>query len=107
MTADEIRDLCLAQVAAEETYPFGEETSVFKVAGKIFALGPVDHGSISVKIDPEDSIALQNDFPDVIVPGYHLNKKHWITVDTTRAPDELVEQLIGNSHSLVKPRSLA
>jgi predicted DNA-binding protein (MmcQ/YjbR family) len=107
VTADELRDLCLAQVAAEESYPFGEETTVFKVVGKVFALGAIDRGSISVKIDPEDSIALQADYPGVIVPGYHLNKKHWITVDTTRVPDELVEQLVGNSHSLVKPKRLA
>ncbi len=107
MTADELREICLAQVAAEETYPFGEETAVFKVAGKIFALGPIDAESISVKVDPEDGIALRNDFAAVIIPGYHLNKKHWITVDTTRVPDELVEQLISNSHSLVKPKRLA
>ncbi|MES2171397.1 MAG: MmcQ/YjbR family DNA-binding protein [Actinomycetota bacterium] len=107
MTSDELRALCLAQVAAEETYPFGEETTVFKVVGKIFALGPIDRGSISVKIDPHDGIALRADFPGAIVPGYHLNKKHWITVDTTSVPDELVEQLVSNSHSLVKPKSLA
>jgi predicted DNA-binding protein (MmcQ/YjbR family) len=107
MTEDDLRDICLAQPMAEETYPFGEETTVFKVVGKIFALGDLTRASISVKIDPEDSIALRADFPGVIIPGYHLNKKHWITADTTRVPDELVEDLIKNSYGLVAPKRVA
>jgi predicted DNA-binding protein (MmcQ/YjbR family) len=104
VTEDELRDICMALPMAEETYPFGEETTVFKVVGKIFTLGDLTRRSISLKIDPEDSIALRADFPGVIIPGYHLNKKHWITVDTDRVPDDLVADLIRNSYSLVAPR---
>jgi predicted DNA-binding protein (MmcQ/YjbR family) len=106
MTGDELREICMALPMAEETYPFGEETTVFKVVGKIFALGPIDRGSISVKVDPEDSIALRADYP-AITPGYHLNKKHWITIETKDVPAELVEDLICNSHGMVKPRTVA
>jgi len=108
MTGDELRELCLSQVAAEETYPFGEDTSVFKVAGKIFALSPLDADplTVSVKADPDDAVALRAEHPG-ITPGYHLNKRHWITVVLDGAvPDGLVEQLVRESHALVRPRSM-
>jgi len=108
MTPDELRDLCLSLPQAIETFPFGEETSVFKTSGndKLFAISALDPQSLSVtlKCDPEDSIALQQEFPQ-ITPGYHMNKKHWITVALDDAlPDELVEQLVRGSHALVRPR---
>jgi predicted DNA-binding protein (MmcQ/YjbR family) len=59
---------------------------------------------VSLKLDPEDSLALQADYPGVIVPGYHLNKKHWVTVEVEAVPGELVEQMVETSHSLVKPK---
>ena len=59
---------------------------------------------MSLKCDPEDSIALREEYP-AITPGYHLNKRHWITIvlDGT-VPDELVESLIRGSHALVRPK---
>jgi predicted DNA-binding protein (MmcQ/YjbR family) len=108
VTPDDIREFCLALPQATETFPFGDEMSVFKTSGnnKIFAISALDAEqlSISLKCDPEDSIALRSDFA-AIIPGYHLNKKHWITVifDGT-VPDDLVEDLITASHSLVRPR---
>jgi predicted DNA-binding protein (MmcQ/YjbR family) len=107
VTEDDLRDFCMALPMAEETYPFGEETTVFKVVGKIFALGDLTRASISLKIDPEDGIALRADFPGRIIPGYHLNKKHWITVDTNSVPDDLVEDLIRNGYALVAPKRVA
>jgi predicted DNA-binding protein (MmcQ/YjbR family) len=108
MTPDALRDFCLALPQAVETYPFGEETSVFKTSGtsRIFALSRLDGSplQVSLKCDPEDSRALREQFPQII-PGYHLNKKHWITVTIDDAlPEGLVEQLIRDSHALVGPR---
>lgn len=108
MTPSELREFCLSLPQAEESFPFGEETSVFKTTGndKIFALSALsaDVLSVSVKVDPEDSIALRAQYPQ-ITPGYHLNKKHWITAVLDDAlPDDLVEELIVGSHALVAPR---
>ncbi len=108
MTPDELRELCLSLPQAIETFPFGEETSVFKASGndKLFAISALgtEPLSITLKCDPEESLALQQEFPQ-ITPGYHMNKKHWISVvlDGT-LPDELIEQLVRGSHALVRPR---
>ncbi len=108
MTADELLEFCLSLPQAIETFPFGEETSVFKTSGngKIFALSSLagEPLTVSLKCDPEESRALREEFTQ-ITPGYHLNKKHWITIvlDGT-VPDELVRQLIQDSHSLVRPK---
>jgi predicted DNA-binding protein (MmcQ/YjbR family) len=108
MTPDELRELCLSLPQAIETFPFGEETSVFKTSGndKLFAVATLDAVPLSVtlKCDPEESLALQQGFPQ-ITPGYHMNKKHWITVVLDdELPDDLVEQLLRGSHALVRPR---
>jgi len=107
MTPDDLVNLCLGLPQAVETFPFGAQTSVFKTSGngKIFALTVLaaDPFSVSVKCDPEEGRALREEFPQ-ITPGYHLNKKHWITIvlDGT-VPDELVAQLLRDSHALVRP----
>jgi predicted DNA-binding protein (MmcQ/YjbR family) len=108
MTPAQLRDFCLSLEQATETFPFGEETSVFKTSGngKIFALSALTDASLTValKVDPEDSIALRAEFPQ-ITPGYHLNKKHWITINLSGGvPDDLVEDLLRGSHDLVRPR---
>ncbi|MET4782486.1 MmcQ/YjbR family DNA-binding protein [Glaciihabitans sp. UYNi722] len=107
MTPDALREFCLALPQAIETFPFGEETSVFRTSGndKIFALSALasDSFDVSLKCDPEDSIALREEYPQ-ITPGYHLNKKHWVTVQLgSGVPDDLVEQLLRGSHALVSP----
>ena len=109
MTPHELVELCLSLPQATETYPFGDETSVFKTSGngKIFALTALSSTplTVSLKCDPEDGRALREEFPNSITPGYHLNKKHWITVvlDGT-VDDALVEQLVRESHALVRPK---
>ncbi len=94
-------DLCAAHPAVELTYPFGPETEVYKVVGKMFAAMNADaeHPRITLKADPEDARALVAEFDD-IAPGYHMNKKHWISVDlpTTGAP---LDELIQASYDLV------
>ncbi|MHA6695270.1 MmcQ/YjbR family DNA-binding protein [Homoserinimonas sp. A520] len=108
MTPDDLLEFCLSLPQAEESFPFGEETSVFKTTGngKIFALSSlaVEPLTVSLKVDPEESLALQAEYPQ-ITPGYHLNKRHWVTIILDGAvPDALVEELIRGSHTLVAPR---
>jgi len=108
MTPDALLQFCLSLPQATETFPFGEETSVFKTSGnnKIFALSALEGEplTLALKVDPEDSIALREEYPE-ITPGYHLNKRHWITIDLGGGvPDELVESLIRGSHDLVRPK---
>ena len=109
MTPDSLVDFCLALPQAIETFPFGEETSVFKTSGngKIFALSALaaDRFAVSLKCDPDEGRALREEFPSHITTGYHLNKKHWITIVLDGfVPDEVVEQLLTDSHALVRPR---
>ena len=106
MTAAELRRLCLAQTDAEETFPFGFETSVFKVGGKMFALAQLKRKplQVSVKCEPELGEQLRASYAE-IEPGYHLNKRHWLTVTCGgAAPEELVRELVAGSYELVAPR---
>jgi len=103
---EELRDWCLQMPGAGETFPFGPETSVFKVGGKIFALSALDSDvlKVSVKCDPEVGEGLRATH-EAIVPGYHLNKRHWITVTLGGdAPDDQVRDLIEDSYDLVRPK---
>lgn len=109
MTPDALVALCLSLPQAVETFPFGEETSVFKTSGngKIFALTALANEplTVSLKCDPEEGRALRDEFPGQITPGYHLNKKHWITIMLDgHLEDDLVEQLLRDSHALVRPK---
>jgi predicted DNA-binding protein (MmcQ/YjbR family) len=103
VTGDEARAACIGKPGAVETYPFGAETSVYKVGGTMFALMPrnADPPRVSLKCDPEWSEVLRNAYL-AVRPGYHLNKKHWntITLDGSIADDELNE-LIQHSYELV------
>ena len=88
----------------EETLPFGPDTLVFKVGGKIFALTGLDEDecSVNLKCDPEKAIELREEHPDDIIPGYHMNKKHWNTVYFERGlQDKYLINLIDHSYELV------
>ena len=100
-TVEDAMDACAALPAVELSYPFGEETPVFKVVGKVFAIlgGEEGPGSITLKADPEDARALVSEFPEV-TPGYHMNKKHWISVALPSGGTPL-EELIRDSYDLV------
>ncbi|MFC9949794.1 MmcQ/YjbR family DNA-binding protein, partial [Streptomyces prasinus] len=82
MTPARLRALCLSFGAAVEDFPFGPETSVFKVGGKLFALTNLDARPLkaNLKCDPQDAVRLRAAHPDLIVPGWHMNKRHWNTV---------------------------
>lgn len=102
MNIEQFRNYCLAKAGVTEEFPFGEETLVFKVMGKMFALADVTlFESINLKCDPEQAVQLREQYPAVI-PGYHMNKKHWNTVvmDGSLA-DKLVKTWIDNSYNLV------
>ncbi|MFB7776714.1 MmcQ/YjbR family DNA-binding protein [Streptomyces bauhiniae] len=104
MKSKELRALCLSFNAVEEEFPFNPDTSVFKVLGKMFALAALDARPLTVnlKCDPEDAKRLRADHEGLIVPGYHMNKRHWntVTVDAD-LPDALLKELIEDSYDLV------
>ena len=106
MTANSLRRWCLARPSAVEEFPFGPETSVFKVAGKMFALTALGARpqSVSLKCEPSLAEALRAEHP-AVRPGYHLNKRHWITVTLDDSlSDELVFGLVEDSYELVVAR---
>jgi predicted DNA-binding protein (MmcQ/YjbR family) len=103
MNGDELRDLCLTFPGSTETFPFGSETSVFKVAGKMFALSRL-HGEplqVSLKCEPLLAEQLRAAHP-AISGGYHLDKRHWNTVaiDGSLA-DQMIADMIEDSYDLV------
>jgi predicted DNA-binding protein (MmcQ/YjbR family) len=103
MTGAELRELCLGLPGAREEFPFRPQLSVFKVAGKVFALSALSEEPlrVSVKCDPELGEQLRFTHRS-IVPGYHLNKRHWLTVTVDGSlPDALVTDLVEGSHELV------
>ncbi|MDB5002764.1 MAG: MmcQ/YjbR family DNA-binding protein [Mucilaginibacter sp.] len=83
MNIEELRDHCLAKPGVTEGFPFGEDTLVFKVGGKIFLITGLDQGDrFNVKCDPELAVELRERYTE-IQPGYHMNKKMWNTVFMT------------------------
>jgi len=103
MDGAELRDDCLSFAGAEETFPFGPTTSVFKVAGKMFALSELGAESlrVSLKCEPELAEALRGAHAAVL-PGYHLNKRHWNTVIIDGSiPDDTIRTMIEDSYDLV------
>jgi predicted DNA-binding protein (MmcQ/YjbR family) len=109
MTPDALRACCLSLTGASETFPFGPETWVFKANGKMFAISALGSPrlDVSLKCDPELGESLRQTYAG-IAPGYHLNKRHWITVTlNSDVPDEQVRQLIEDSYDLVCPQGRA
>lgn len=105
MTPERLRALCLGFNAAVEEFPFTPETSVFKVLGKMFALSALDAEPLRVnlKCEPELAVRLRAEHP-AIVPGYHMNKRHWNTVTVggpDGLPDAMVRELVEDSYDLV------
>ena len=103
MTLEDFRDYCLAQRGATEGAPFGEDTIVFKVGGKMFALASLDEvpPRVNLKCDPERALELRDRYEEVR-PGYHMNKKHWNTVELGgRVPAAELRGMIDESYKLV------
>lgn len=103
MNIEEYREYCLTKPGTSEGTPFGPDTLVFKVMGKMFALTGIEHFDfINLKCDPEYAIELREQFDGSIRPGYHMNKKQWNSVDTDGSvPDDKIRHLIDHSYQLV------
>ncbi len=102
MDIETYREYCLKKSGTSEAFPFDNETLVFKVGGKMFALTNVEQFvSINLKCDPEEAVELREQY-DGILPGYHMSKKHWNTVMMDGSvPIKLVRKMIDNSYLLV------
>ncbi|MFO7657302.1 MAG: MmcQ/YjbR family DNA-binding protein [Bacteroidales bacterium] len=110
MNIELLRAYCLSKNGVTESFPFDEQTLVFKVMDKMFALVDL-YGELSVnlKCDPEKALGLRENYPSV-KPGYHMNKKHWNTICVDGSvSDKLIFQWIDDSYNLVcskLPKSL-
>ena len=103
VTSRKLRSHCLGFPGAAEEFPFSPGLSVFKVSGKVFALSRLDDRplSVSLKCEPELAEQLRVTYP-AIRPGYHLNKRHWNTVDIDGSiADRLVLDMVEDSYDLV------
>lgn len=103
MNEQQLRVYLLAKPATVENVPFGPDVAVFKVKNKMFALMGQrnDLLMINLKCDPDEALALRDIFP-AITPGYHMDKKHWISVYFDASiPEGEIKRLIDNSYRLV------
>jgi predicted DNA-binding protein (MmcQ/YjbR family) len=102
MFLDDVRTHCIQKAGVTEGFPFDQNTLVFKVFSKMFALMDVDvFDSLNLKCDPEKAIELRETFQG-IQPGYHMSKKHWNTVLLNNdVSNQLLLELIDHSYELV------
>lgn len=100
---ESFREHCLSKIGVTEGAPFGETVLVFKVGGKMFALASLDEipARVNLKCDPDLALELRDRYEQVR-PGYHMNKKHWNTVEIeSGVPDFELRQMIDHSYDLV------
>lgn len=109
MNIEDFRIYCISKAHVTESFPFGEDILVFKVAGKMFGLlriapkskGETEEPTANLKCDPEKAIELRESY-QAIYPGYHMSKKHWNTISFNKdVDDELLHDLINHSYDLV------
>ncbi|MBK7384131.1 MAG: MmcQ/YjbR family DNA-binding protein [Flavobacteriales bacterium] len=110
MTLESLQAYCAQKSGVSWDTPFGPDVLVFRVAGKIFVLAPIEvFDTVNLKCDPERAIELRERY-DGIIPGYHMNKQHWNTVDVTGSvPEKLILELVDHSYDLIRaslPRKL-
>lgn len=105
MNIEELREYCLSQKAVSEELPFGPDILVFKVAGKVFllvGLDQVDELCFNVKCDPDYAVELRESYEYTVIPGYHMNKRHWNTIYANRElEDGVLFKMIDHSYQLV------
>lgn len=103
MNIEELRDHCLSKKGTEESFPFDEQTLVFKVMGKIFLLTDIESKPLqfNAKCDPDTAIALREKF-NCVKPGYHMNKKHWNTITCDGSVTErMIKDWVDHSYDMV------
>jgi predicted DNA-binding protein (MmcQ/YjbR family) len=103
MRPAKLRDHCLGFRGSTETFPFGPETSVFKVSGKIFAISRLNENPLRVSLKCEPLLAEQlREAHPAVLPGYHLNKRHWNTVTIDGSlPERMIVDMIEDSYDLI------
>ena len=107
MNIESYREYCLQKPGTTEHFPFNEDTLVFKVMGKMYALSSLmswENGElrINLKCDPEEAILLREKYPESILPGYHMNKQLWNTVVLNgELTPKQVQQFIDDSYALI------
>lgn len=103
MNVEALREHCLRKKGVTEGFPFDNETLVFKVMGKIFALLPLENADrVNLKCDPDYAQELRAKYPEDVLPGYHMNKKHWNTVMLQgQLTERLLHHLVNHSYELV------
>ena len=105
MDIETIREYVLGKEGVTEGFPFGETVLVFKVNSKIFLLLPLDESPLqfNVKCDPAKAIEWREQYPQNVLPGYHMNKKHWNTVITGgNLKQSQLKVMIDDSYMLVR-----
>jgi predicted DNA-binding protein (MmcQ/YjbR family) len=102
MNIENLRDYCLSKKCTTESFPFDDNTLVFKLKNKMFALTNLKGDlTINLKCEPEKAIELREHYT-FVHPGYHMNKKHWNTIDLFNTlEDNLVKEWIDDSYNLV------
>ena len=103
MNIEAFREYCLSKLAATEDMPFGPDNIVFKVEGKMFALAALDEvpPAVNLKCDPDLALELRDRYAQVR-PGYHMNKKHWNTVELDGViPGKEIRKMVDHSYDLV------
>ena len=107
MNIESLREYALGKPSVTEGFPFGDSVIVYKVNDKIFLLLPLDTQPLqfNVKCNPEKAIEMREEYPGAVLPGYHMNKKHWNTVivDGTLSTKQLL-QIVDDSYELVKEK---
>lgn len=107
MDIESLREYVLRKPSVTEGFPFGDGVIVYKVNDKVFLLLPLDTQPLqfNVKCDPEKAIELREEYPEAVLPGYHMNKKHWNTViaDGTLSNKQLLG-MIDDSYELVNTK---
>lgn len=104
MNVEDIRNYALNLPDVSEGFPFGETVLVFKTKGKMFLLLPLDVTELqfNVKCDPDLAQELREEFPDSVLPGYHMNKKHWNTILVNgKISKSRIIEMIRHSHHLI------
>lgn len=103
MNIETLREYCLSKPGAEESFPFGGDALVFKVKSKIFLLVGLDSAPLqfNVKCNPDRALELRENY-SCVIPGYHMNKKHWNTIIVDGSvSDQLLKEWIDDSYQLV------
>lgn len=105
MHIEDVRDYALSLTEVEETTPFGPDVIVYKTKGKMFLLLPLDTEQLqfNVKCDPDRAILLREEYPEAVLPGYHMSKKHWNTLVAGKGltTKQLID-FINDSYQLIR-----